>query len=92
MNNHVTVFPQTCILTFVASASCRCFNTCDPAVQLSLYSCPYRKYGLFVDINLQQSEGLVPHELTTMVEVFKEFLQQQMEGCSGFVFSEDLYT
>ena len=28
----------------------------------SVSSCPYRKYGLFVDTNLQQSDGLVPHE------------------------------
>ena len=30
------------------------------------------------------------NELATMAKVFKEFAQQQMEGCSGFVFSEDL--
>lgn len=30
------------------------------------------------------------NELTTMAEVFKEFALQQMEGCSGFVFSEGL--
>ena len=25
------------------------------------------------------------NELATMTEVFKEFIQQQMEGCSGFI-------
>ena len=30
------------------------------------------------------------NEPATMAEVFKEFAQQQMEGCCGFVFSEDL--
>ena len=38
----------------------------------------------FVDTNLQQSEGLVPREWAcTMVEI--------LEGCSGFIFSEDLW-
>ena len=30
------------------------------------------------------------NELATMAEVFKEFVKQHMEGCSGFVYSEDL--
>ena len=30
------------------------------------------------------------NELATMVEVFKVFAQQQIEGCSDFVFSADL--
>ena len=30
------------------------------------------------------------NELATMAEVFKEIAQQQMVGCSGFVFSKDL--
>ena len=56
----------------------------------SVSSCPYRKDGLFVDTNLQLSRGLyLVNKLATMVEVFEEFAQQQMEGCSGFVFSEE---
>ena len=48
---------------FVASASCQLFNTCcDRAVSFGLYSCLYRKYVLFVDTDLQQSESLLSHE------------------------------
>ena len=32
----------------------------------------------------------VTNELAATAEVFKEFAQQQMEGCSSIVFSEDL--
>ena len=35
--------------------------------------------------NSQKGLYLV-NELATMAEVFKEFAQQQLEGCSGFVF------
>ena len=44
---------QPCDNTFVASASCRHFNTCcDPSV-CSVSSCPYMKDGLFLYTNLQ---------------------------------------
>ena len=42
-------------------------------------SCPYRP---FADTNLQQSEGLVPCESA------REFAQQYVGSCAGFVFSE----
>ena len=55
-NCHMKVFPRACTFTFVANALCRLFNIwCDPTVSSCLYV-------LFVDTNLQQSEGLVPHE------------------------------
>ena len=88
-NSHVTVFPSSmCIYLHIASASCRRFNTCcGPAVP---FSYPYSKDGLFVDTNLQQFRGLyLVKELTTMVKVSKNFTQEQMEDCSGFVFSKD---
>ena len=52
----------------------------------SVSRCLYRKNVLSVDTNLQQSEGIVPHEneLASLAEVFKEIAQQEMEDCSGF--------
>ena len=58
----------------------------------SVSSCPYRKDGLFVDTNLQQSEGLVPRKWARNhgSSLFKALSQQQMNGCSGFSSSVSL--
>ena len=57
----------------------------------SVSSCPYRRDGVFVDTNLQQSKGLyLVNELATMEEVLIGFAWQQMKGYSSFVFSEDI--
>ena len=63
------------------------------------YSCPIRSLGIptermvFLLIQIcNRLRGLyLVNELATMAELFEEFAQQQMEGCSGFVFSEDLW-
>ena len=49
-----------------------------------------------VDIHVKKrllNQGHYLHltnELAAMAEVFKEFAQQQMEGCASIVFSADL--
>ena len=55
----------------------------------------WSKTALHADSSVARSSSLdlactSTNELTTMAEVLKEFAQQQMEGCSGLVFSEDL--
>jgi len=73
----------TFTIVAMASASCRVFNTfCDPAV-LWLYL-----QMVFMLVYLQHSEEFVPHEWACYHG--KRFTQQQMEGCSGFVFSGEL--
>ena len=86
-NSHVTVFPQACAFTFIVSASCRCFNTCwGPAVPFSVCLSLQQRW-CFCWYNLQQFRGLyLVKELTTMEKVSKNFAQEQMEDCSGFVF------
>ena len=83
--------PPACALTCAPSASCQLFSTsCDFSILQPLLE---GWLAFLLVQNLRQSEGLVLYvvnELATIVEVFKEFTQQQMEGCSGFVFSRDL--
>ena len=54
---------------------------------------PYREDGFLLIQICNRLRGLYlvnENELATMAELFEEFAQQQMEGCSGFVFSKDL--
>ena len=55
----------------------------------SVSSCPYRMVFLLIQICNSLRGLYLVNKLATMVEVFEEFAQQQMEGCSGFVFSEE---
>ena len=75
-------------IVFVASASCQLFNTCcDPAVPFSL---PTIRMDFFIQICNSPRVLYLMNELATMAEVFMEFAQQKIEGCSGFVFSDYL--
>ena len=85
-------FPQACAFTFIVSASCRYFITCwGPAVPFGVCLSLQQRW-CFCWYNLQQFRGLyLVKELTTMEKVSKNFAQEQMEDCSGFVFSKDLW-
>ena len=80
-------FPWPCAFTSVASASCRLFDTCcDPAVPFSLYSCLYRKDGLFGD-KIFDSLRLM-NQLATIERVWTATGRKQWWF---FFFSEDLW-
>ena len=61
----------------VASASCRLFNTCDPAVPFSL---PTGRMAIFIQICNSPRVLYVTNELATMAEVFVEFARQKMKA------------
>ena len=91
---------NACAFTFIARASCwpSLWFSCCVCRQCSLPPLQReRKNGRFVHTDFQWSEsakkpGLHPvNEVVTIAEVMALFAQQQMDGCSNFVFPEDLW-
>ena len=77
------LFPGGCAFTsLLSSASCQLFNTCDPAVPFSLYLSQQEGWSFVVQICNS------PHE--SAHEACKQFAQQHIESCVGFVFSNKL--
>ena len=68
------------IYTFIASASSQLFNTVVIQLFRAVSSFPYRKGGLFVDTNLQQPEGLVPHEWAHKLKSLMSLHSNQWKG------------
>ena len=78
--------PHACTFAFVPSASYQLLKTCcDPAVLLVVST------GRMVFLLIQICNSLWGFYVWMSLQPwFKEFAQQQIEGCFGFIFTEDI--
>ena len=70
------------IFQYLLWSSCSVYSLFVPTV---------RMVSLLIQICNSLRALYITNELATVAEVFKEIAQQEMEGCSGFVFSEGLW-